>query len=125
MTGLRRAERATGGLPWIWLCSRLVIAKNPASPVITSQPIGMSRSCDVPDQDLQHLGDPATGRGRVDVPDGAPGQLLPDLVGAPDQLRVPRGADDRLQPGYGQPRHLYRTQQAHGIRLPGRARPSH
>jgi hypothetical protein len=45
--------------PWIWLCRRLVIAKNSASPVVTSQLAGISRSAGVPEQFLQDLGDTA------------------------------------------------------------------
>jgi len=70
---------------------------------------------DVPDQCLQHLGDPAAHRGRVDVPDGAPGQQPPDLVSGPGQLPVARAADDGLQPGHSPPRHLHGVDQAHGI----------
>jgi len=77
----------------------------------------------IPHQDLQHFGDPAAGGGRVDVPDGPPGQQAPDLVSGPVQLREPRAADDRLQQGGRPSRHLHGFDQAHGIRLPlGRGR---
>jgi hypothetical protein len=73
---------------------------------------------DVPDQDLQHLGDPATCRGRADVPDGVPAQQGPELVGGQGELPVSRGADDRLEHGHRAPRHLNGLQQAHENRLP-------
>ena len=73
---------------------------------------------DVPDQDLQHLGDPAACRGRVDVPDGVPGQRGPELVSAPGHFPVSLGADDGLQHGHRPPGYLHGLQQAHDIRLP-------
>jgi len=71
----------------------------------------------VPDENLQHLGHPATGRGRVDVPDGAPGQDGPDTPGLPSQVLKPPGTDDGLQPVDRFPRHLHRMHQAHEMRL--------
>jgi hypothetical protein len=69
-------------------------------------------------RDLQHLGDPATGRGGIDVPDGLAGKPEPNPVSGPGQLRVPPGADNRLQQGHTPTRHLHRMHQAHDIRLP-------
>ena len=48
MSGSAAPSGAPDQLPWIWLCSRLVTAKNSASPEITSQPIDMPRSCTNP-----------------------------------------------------------------------------
>jgi hypothetical protein len=50
----------------------------------------------VSDQYLQHLRDPAADRGRADVPDGPPSQLLPEFLRRPDQPRVPLATDNRL-----------------------------
>jgi hypothetical protein len=70
---------------------------------------------DVPDQHLQHLSDPAAGSGRVDVPNGAPGQLSPNLVSGLDQAQVPLATDDGLQQRDGPPWHFHHLDQAHGI----------
>ena len=62
---------------------------------------------DVPDEHVQHLGHPAANRGRADVPDGASGQLLPELISRPDQSCVPVAADKLLQLIDRTPRHLH------------------
>ena len=122
MSGLRRAERGSGRAAVDLVVQPLGDREEPGV-AGDHQPADRDvQVLHVSDQDLQHLGDPATSRGRIDVPDGAPGQHRPELLGCPDQLRISRGADDRLQPGHGQPRHLHRMHQAHGIRLPARTR---
>jgi hypothetical protein len=96
MTGLRRAERGSGQAAVDLVVQPLGDGEEPGVAGDHQPADGDVQILHVPDQDLEHLGDPATGRGRVDVPDGAPGQHLPDPVGGPGQLRIPPGADDRL-----------------------------
>src|SRR5262249_49480385 len=72
----------------------------------------------VSDQYLQHLSNPAAGGGRVDVPDGAPGQEPPNPVSGLDQAQVPLAADDGLQQRHRPPWHFYGLDQAHRIHLP-------
>jgi hypothetical protein len=55
---------------------------------------------DVPHEHLQHLSDPAADRGRVDVPDGPPGEPVPEPGGRGEQPRVLLPSDDRLQDSY-------------------------
>jgi hypothetical protein len=62
---------------------------------------------DVPDEHVQHLCHPTANRGRADVPDGAPGQPLPELLSRPDQACVPFAADNLLQLSDRAPRHLH------------------
>ncbi len=101
MTGLRRAERGPGQAAVDLVVQPLGDREEPGI-AGDHQPAGRDvQILHVPDQDLQHLGDPATCHGRIDVPDGASGQHRPDQVGGADQLRIPRAADDRLQPGHG------------------------
>ena len=53
----------------------------------------------VPHEHLQHLGDPAADRGRIDVPDGPPAEPVPEPGGLGEQPRVPLRPDDRLEWG--------------------------
>jgi hypothetical protein len=58
----------------------------------------------VPDQDLQHLGNPATCCGGADIPDGAPGQHLLDLAGQAKALcRPPRDLARAMKVNHGRP----------------------
>ena len=118
MIGVRRAEGAAAGVAVDLVVQPLGDREEPGV-AADHQPADRDvQILDIPDQYLQHLGDPATGRGRVDIPDGTPGQHLPDQVSAPGQQPVPRSADDGLQQRHRPPRHLHSRQQAHGIRPP-------
>ena len=63
----------------LWM--RFVIAKNSASPSITSQRASIPAPRDIGEQRLQHLRDAAALRGRVDVEDRPPGERRLRLVG--------------------------------------------
>jgi hypothetical protein len=121
MMGLRRVQRPSGQIAVDLVVQALGGREEPGvagdhQPADRDAQVG-----DVPDQCLQHLGDPAAHRGRVDVPDGTPGQHVPNLVSGLDQLRIPLSADDGLQQGHRPPRHLHGTYQAHGTRPSDRA----
>ena len=116
--GLRRAERAAGQVAVDLVVQPLGDREEPGV-AGDHQPADRDvQILDVPDQYLQHLGDPATGRGRVDIPDGAPGQHVPDQVRGPGQQPVPRSADDRLQQRHRPPRHLHGSNRLTASALP-------